>query len=408
MKLLAEILMVRADRRSWVPAVFWGTAGSLSLMVAMVLAVQPDRLGDLREVRSWLAALDDPGVQPYLRFAGKLDYPPVALLLLWPLILIPDAALAAWFLPSSVVVTMAAGWVFVRAIAERLYTTITWREQFALVGMLFSSSGVRTALWVGQTLSLAVLAGALALLWSRRRPYAAACALAVCSFKPHLALGFGLAILLLDGLTVPLLAAAMVTSLSLLMAAIVDQSLLDMAVRYLTNLTVMYGDEERVRGLLSIRWVIEDVVGHFGAATGLYLLAAAGTLVMAASAARQAVDSAERTQVIAIILLWPVLFLPSQLYNSVLAAPALWLLMWPEGRLLRGERTRMVVVAVLLLISVLDVPRLLRAAAAVHGDLYWLFQGSYFLDPLRMTVLFTVVAWALTRRARRRVPGGPA
>lgn len=403
--LLALTLMVRADRRSWVPAVFWSVTAVISMIAASALAMQPGRLSDLYEVRSWLAVLGDPGVEPYAHFAGKLDYPPVALLVLLPIRLIPDAVLAYWFIPLSIATAALAGWVFVRAITERLYTSISIQEQIALVGLLLSTGGARTSIWLGQTVSLSVLTGALALYWSRRRPYAAALALALCSFKPHLGLGFGLAILMLDGLNVPILAGAIVTSLSLLVAAIVDQSVLDMMIDYVANLTFIYDGPDRLRGLLSIRWVMEDAIGNYGLATGVYVLAAGMTLVMIGSLAQRAINAAERTQIIAIILLWPLLFLPSQLYSSVLAAPALWLLMWPEGRLIRRESVRLAVVTVLTCISVLDVPRLVRFISGLDVELKWLYEWTYLVHPLRLALLFTFLLYALTRGRRRPSTG---
>jgi len=116
--------MVRADRRSWVPAAFWASTAVVSVTLATVFAAQPERLRDLHEVRSWLSFVQTQDGDPYRHFAGKLDYPPIALLVLLPLSLIPDATLVHWFVPLNLTVTVFAGWVLARAIAERLNTPI--------------------------------------------------------------------------------------------------------------------------------------------------------------------------------------------------------------------------------------------------------------------------------------------
>jgi len=113
---------------------------------------------------------------------------------------------------------------------------------------------------------------------------------------------------------------------------------------------------------------------------------------------RRAASATERTQIIAVILLWPLLFLPSQLYNSVMAAPALWLLRWPEGGLIRREAIRLAAVAAFTLIGVLDVPRLIRFATEPHAGLDWLWAGSYFIPPLRIALLFMFILFVLIRR----------
>lgn len=369
-----------------------------SLAAAVWVAIQPGHLQDLHEVRSWLAFLREGTGNPYSQFYGKLDYPPIALVILSPLGLIPEHALAAWYLPISIMVTALAGWVFVGAISERLYTQLSTQQRIAIVAMILSGSSVRGAIWVGQTVALSVLFGALALHWSRTRPFAAALALALCSFKPHLAVGFGLALLLIDGSSVIIVAAAIVVSASLLVAVAVNQSLLDVLASYGENLLSMYGGADRIRGLLSVRWALEDGLGHFAIAQTLYVVLACASLMAIGFVARRAPDAAGRTQAIAASMLWPLLFLPSQLYTGLMAAPALWLLMWPEGGLIRTESRRLLCVAAFMLFGVFDVPRVLRFGSDLLEDGYWLYKGSYYLSPLRLVLVFGFILLVATRR----------
>lgn len=392
--------MVQEDRRSWLPAIVWSVFAAVSLAFAVWIAIQPGHLTDLHQVRDWLAFASSHSTNPYAYFDRQLDYPPIAFLVLQPLSWIPSGTLAAWFLPLSIAVTAAAGWVLVGAVAERLYTDLSTQQRVAIVSLILSGGAVRGAIWLGQTVALAVLFGALALSWSRRRPFAAGLMLALCSFKPHLAVGFGLAILLIDGVDVIVTALAIVISASLLVAAVINQSFLAILASYAHNLFAMYDGPDHIRGLLSVRWVIEELVAHYRQATLLYAAAAFASLALIGVAARRAPDAAGRTQVAALALLWPLLFLPSQLYNGILAAPSIWLLMWSEGRLIERQSTRLLVVTAVVAFGVLDVPRALRFLSDTLDDGYWLYQWSYYLSPLRLLLLFGFILFVAFRRAR--------
>lgn len=396
---LAALFLTTRDRRSWFPAIIWMCAALVSVGVAVAVAVQPGQLRDLHQVREWLQFFDTRDANPYVYFSGELDYPPVALLLLWPLAWIPEGHLAAWFLPMSIATTVVAGWAFITAVGTRLGVAVSTPEKIATVGIILAGGAARGAIWLGQTVSLAVLCGALALLWSRRRPFLAAVMLALCSFKPHLAVGFGIAVLLIDGIDVPVIASAIVVSLSLLVAAAMNQSLLAVLLAYARNLSVLYDGPERVRGLLSVRWALDDTVGY-EAGTAIYVLLAIGVLAMLGAAARRRHGARGDLYVVAAALIWPLLFLPSQLYNSLLAAPAIWLLRWPETSLFRSTPARTALVGAIVLFGVVDLPRVLRAIAERAGDMLWLFQGSYLLSPLRMALLLAFVLYAAFQRAQ--------
>jgi hypothetical protein len=370
------------------------------LSAAVWVALQPHRLDDLHLVRTWLAYVWQHSADPYAHFALELDYPPVALLLLAPLGWIPAATLSAWFLPLSILVTAAAAWVLVGAVAERVYIELTAPQRVAMVAMIMSGSSVRGAIWRGQTVALAVLFGALALSWSQRRPWAAALMLALCSFKPHLAVGFGLAIILVDGIGVVLTALVIVTAATWVFAAAVNQPVLAIVASYARNLLTMYNGPDRVTGMLSVRWVLDEIVGRYDVSTLLYGVAACFTLVLIGVAARRATDAASRAQVLAVALLWPLLFLPSQLYNALLAWPAVWLLMWPEGGFSIREPRRIAYVTAYVLFGVLDLPRLLRFSAERIDNAYWLFKGSYYLHPVRLSMMFAFLLFVAFRRGR--------
>ncbi len=365
-------------------------------------------LRDLWLVRDWLHYWQTIG-NPYRAFSS-LDYPPGALLVLWPL-----AMLATWVAPLvliPIVILSCAGGalLLVRWFSERLELALRWEDQAILVAVMLAGSSMRGAIWRGQTTPIAFLFGALALYLARRRPWTAAIMLALAAFKPHIAIGFALAILVTERRDVVLLAGALALSEFLLFAATVQESFGDVLALYVHNLIGLYAGPDRVVGLLSIRWVIEWVVGDFWIATCLYAALALGSLAFLISRVRRYLDSVTSTQLAVACLLWSLIFLPQQLYNGLLAEPALWLLMWPEARLIASARTRTSVVTALILFSVLDVPRTLRLLAAFMGGIHWLSMTALVLGPLRLALLFAFVLFRLAPRGSLllRSGGSPA
>jgi hypothetical protein len=224
----------------------------------------------------------------------------------------------------------------------------------------------------------------------------AAVALALCAFKPHIAVGFALILLLTERWRVLLIAAGLVLAQTLLFAWSVDNTLPQVLANYTDNLLTLYGGPDRIIGLLSLRWVIEDLVGNQVIATVVYGTLATASLALIAAAARRHPEKMA-AQVAAACLLWSLLFLPHQLYNGVLAAPAIWLLMWPEAGLLSSPRLRVIVVGAIVLFRVIDVPRSLRVLSRVLGEIDWLSTLSLMLSPGVLTVMLALALSALAR-----------
>ena len=371
----------------WVPVM------TVSLTAATVVALQPGSLADLWLVRGWLRHWLAGG-NPYSHFHGGIDYPPAAFLVLWPLGLPSDTTITVAFMPLAIMTMTMAGLVLVRWLSERLAIALPWQAQVALVAMMLSGGATRGGVWRGQTAALAILLGALALFWCHRRPLAAALALALSSYKPHLALVFGLVILLSEWRPwVVVIAVALVLGLSAGFAASIDQSLPQVLRLYAENLLALYGGPDRVRGLLSIRWVIEDLLADYARGTTVYVVMALASLVLIALAAYRRRDAAGRAMVAAACLLWSLLFLPQQLYHGLLAWPAVWLVMWPEGGIIRTQAGRLLVVAALVLFTVADVPRL---ALLLVDPADPLAQAPYYWRPLRLVTLLALMMYGLS------------
>lgn len=391
---VTSLLLVRRTHAPAVTLIVWAALAVSSVSVATFVGLRPESLQDLWTVREWLQHWVHRG-DPYSYFE-RLDYPPTAFFVLWPLYLPDTDSVVLWLIPSMVVSLGVGAVILVRWFAGRLGVRLVWYEQAVYVLMLLAGSPLRGTIWRGQTTPLAFLFGALALHWSRQRPVLAALALALCAFKPHIAIGFGLILLLIERRAVVYGAVAMVIASSLLFAATVDRSLFEVLVSYAHNLTGLYDGPERLRGLLSIRWMLDDIFGGYLLGTYAYITFGVGTLGLIVSAARRSQSGVTVAQVSAACLLWSLLFLPQQLYNGVLAAPALWLLMWPESKLLAGATMRLTLVGGYLLFGLLDVQRLARLSADAIGD-EDLAMSAYYLAPTRLTILFGVVLYGLWR-----------
>lgn len=383
------------------PLAVWSTVAALSVIVAIFVALQPGQLGDLTTVRSWLHYWFAVGDNPYRHFGPPLDYPPMAFLVLWPIGLPSDATVAYWFLPSVVTITALAALMQLRWVADRLHVVLSGRQQMALIAMVLAGGGARTAIWLGQTMALSLLFGALAMLLARRRPWRAAVCLALCSFKLHIAAGFGLAILLIDGIAVPIAAAVITLVASFVFAATVGESLVTLVADYGRNLLALYDGPNRVRGMLSIRGVLTDVIDQYTIATAAYLaLALASLATLIALAKRRSADPVTQLHVAALSLLGSLCFLPHQLYNILLASPALYLLMWPESGLIRNRDIRTAVTAAYVLFGVVDVARVARVFSRQMPESDWLFWIGYDTSPLRPFALFVFILWRLYQRPR--------
>ena len=408
------MFLVRPTRDARQPAVFWSLVASASVGAGIVIALRPGQLADLHLVRAWVNYWLTTGGDPYTAYrfqaddpglGATLDYPPMAFLLLWPLALLPQAAIASWYLPIAVVTTCLAEWLLLQWLAGRMGVELSTSHRIALVAIIVAGSGARSALWRGQTVAIGLFFGALVLQWCRARPWTAALALALCSFKPHLAIGFGLAALFGGGLRAVVIGLLMAMAGTWMFALTIGRSLLGIVVDYGHNLAALYGYRENFRGRLSIRGVLDQWLPAHPVSTVAYVVLALGCIaaIVVLSRRRQR-DAVNRLHTQVACLLWSVVFLPHQTYDTLMLAPALWLLMWPESGLVRSPSLRLAATAAYVLFGVIDPPRVIRLVAPwVQPDSTDLFYFSYFLNPLRTAMLFVIVLVALYRRSQAPV-----
>lgn len=375
------------------PLFVWVPLALLSMAAASAVAwLRVESLGDLWLVREWMGFWLAGG-NPFRQYLGGIDYPPTAFFVLWPLALPSDAAVRWLFVPGAIAAVAAAAFMLLKWLSARAGVTLAWYEQAALVAMLMSAGSARTTIWTGQTAALAVLLGALSLYWSPRRPIAAAIALALCSYKPHVATGFALAMFLTERRAVVWSAAGIVLAMWGVFAATIDRSVGRVLSLYSQSLLALYDGPDRIRGLLSVRFAIEDFLGHYAWATAIHGGIALITLTLLALAARRRTDPAGRSIIAAACLLWPLIFLPNQLYHGMMAWPAIWLLLWPEVQPVRNDSLRLIAVIGFIVFGVLDLPRTIRLINGLDDGT--IAVGSYYLSPLRLVLVMGLILNAL-------------
>ena len=190
------------------------------------------------------------------------------------------------FLAFNLAATVAAAYLVVRWSASEGRRDLTREQTWALAGIVLAMGTTRAAIWLGQTIAFAVCLALLAMRLADRRPAWSALCLALASFKPHVAIGFAMALTLTGRMRVLLLAGIMSAALFCLFGLTVRSTPGEMVVVYLANLDRMYSGAGHVMSVTSLREILDRVGGPVA---GLWLHAAVAlaALVWLVSAARR-------------------------------------------------------------------------------------------------------------------------
>jgi hypothetical protein len=387
-----------------------------STVAAAWVALQPQHLRDFEDVRRWLLFWNFGANDPYAVQALAIDYPPNALLVLWPLAWLSEPAARLAIVGANVVLLAGGIWLLIDWLGGMLTASVARAQVASLTAVVLATDMARSSIWMGQTMPLALALAAVALKTRESRPALAALALGLLAFKPHVALALGLGMFLAGGAAVPLGGALVAMALVVASAIGMGQGTLFVLREYAQGLARQYAAAAHFRSETNVREVLEAFAG-FGVARDAQLILAAAGLAWLVVAARRAPRDRETTAVIvAATLLWGLVSLPFQRFGVLLAVPALGLLTWTPG-FNRDSRTRIWFAAGLVAMHVADLPLLVHAAAfALTPDP---FRNSWTLflhrlgefhsfDILRLTVaaLFVLTMRDLShRRANTNAQG---
>ncbi len=320
------------------PVPVWAALALASLAIGSTLALQPDRSSDLGVVRDWLAHWISTGQSVYLTPQLEVDYPPYALVLLYPLRWLPDATAPLLYLPFNLITTAAMAWAMATWLADETGAGRASRDRLAFALMVLTWGSIRVAVWNGQTVALAIWAGIAAVRFAARQPALAGVLLMVAACKPSLGLGFGLILLLRGHVRTVAIGIAAALALTTAFAWSVGQAPWTPLLQYLDTLQVMYASREYTRGVTTLRPLVHDlfdghpaVVWAYGAAG----LAALGALIAIARPVRRHPHA--QGMLVTACLLWTLLALPNQRYYLTLLAPAVWLMWFTPHRLAESD-----------------------------------------------------------------------
>ncbi|MBP8274927.1 MAG: DUF2029 domain-containing protein, partial [Acidobacteria bacterium] len=224
---------------------------------------QPASQSDLIEVRSWLSVWIRTGASPYGVADLHVDYPPHGLFALRWLSVVPRPQMLAVFPWVNLLLTALASWQLVRWYSELQDQPLTKAEAVGYLSMLLASRAVRRMLLWGQTASFAILLFALCMRLAARRPTLAGICLGIASYKLNLAVGFGLALLLLGHWWTVLVGAGVAVGLTLAFAATIGQSVDVVAAQYVADFFNVYGGEQFLRGVTGLRAGLMALVGDY-------------------------------------------------------------------------------------------------------------------------------------------------
>jgi len=395
---IRDVLLLDLPEASGATVRLWTAAALASLVASIWVAFLPGHLHDFWELRSWLVTWLIHGGNPYINPALEVDYPPSAFLILAPLGLFSDQIAAEICVVASAMALVAANWLLLRWINERLGRPLPTLLVLALTAVAISSGAARAATWQGQTIAIGMLFGVLALRASDRHPIRAAIWLGLAAFKPHVALAFGLGILFTRGPKIPLISLPVFVVMCLLFAPTVGRTPGELAGDFLGNVARMYGEGNHTTATTLVE-AFEPALGARGAGVVHGSLAIAVLALIAFGAWRRRHDQRSAVFVVAAGLMWSLVFLPHQRYGAVLAAPVWWLLLIPGANLVRSERLRVALAAGMTIYSVLDLQLTLRfttrAATTLFDSPAWtnLMQATYNVliaesaaSPLRLVI----------------------
>jgi len=359
---IRDLLLLNLPHVSVAASRFWTVAAIASLVVSMAAAFLPGQLHDFAEVRGWIVAWLVEGRNPYTDPALDVDYPPSAFLILAPLGLFSPTTGAVLCMVANAIAMVLAHWLLLRWINERIGSPLSPALVRTLTALALCAGAARAATWQGQTMPLGMLLGVLALRASATRPLVAAGWLGLAAFKPHIALAFGLGILLTRGLAIPLLSLLAFVASCLLFAPTVDRTTAELIGDFFHNISRMYGEGGHTTATTAID-ALELILGATGGVALHALLALVSLAGIGWAAWRGRGNQHAAVWIVTAGLMWSLVFLPNQRYSAMLAAPVWWLLLIPGAGLVRRERVRLAIAAGVTIYSVLDVQLLVRLAA---------------------------------------------
>lgn len=353
---IARLPWPRSTPAPRLTAATWIALAIASVLSALWLAIGHGSQGDLAEVQTWVAAWAA-GQNPYQSLVG-VDYPPHAFAVLSLFSLSGTPTALALYACLNAALSIGACYLLVRWFDDLSDAKLSATATLSLVAMLLSSRAIRRAIGFGQTTPLVLMLFVAAMMLARRRPVVAGICFALASFKLNLAVGFGLALLLLGDFVPLLVAGGLVVVATAAFAWSVHQPIVDVLASYVLSMSDVYGGAGFLPGVTGLRSALAALVPDFQFVQLLYP-SIAGLLLgvlLTLSYFHRPTDARSRTLTVMACLLWSFTSLPHQRYNTVLLFPAVWMMRWRNGGLVEHPLARWLLGTAALLMLIMNIP----------------------------------------------------
>jgi hypothetical protein len=295
----------------------WLVLGIANVSAGVVIALRPGQSQDLRLVAIWCRDWLVNAVNPYPGTAFTTNYPPYALAMLFPLILVPERLLPLiWAIGNAGLATFV-GWIGVRLART---DPSDGREAFIPIGLFLAWESLRIGLGIGQ-FTLLSLASGLAAVACRGRN-ARGILLAVAMIKPQVGVAFLLWAILEGSVAAVLISGALMAFGTILFAVRLGQNILDVVGAYGDVLRHQMSGPEFKQGVLELRPLIHDLIGNTRVPDAISLALVAGTFILLVLVCRRMATPGRAMFLLPLTCLWTLISVYHSAYDLVLLWPA--------------------------------------------------------------------------------------
>jgi hypothetical protein len=335
----------------------WLLVGIANLSAGVWIASRPPQSPDVWTVAHWCRDWLLNGVSPYPGSEFRTNYPPYALVLLSPLVSIPERILGLTWALVSAALAVAVGWLGLKA------TGITARDRQGLVvsiGFFLSWESLRVGLGLGQFTLVALTCG-LGAVVSRGR-VTRGVLLGLSMIKPQVGIAFLLWAMLEGAWTSVVISALPIVLGTIVFAARLGQGPLRVAAVYSDVFLHQVSGASFRQGTLELRPLIHDVVGRAAVADMIHAALVAGTLLFLVLAQRRMSAANRALFLLPLTCLWTLMSVYHAAYDLVLLWPAT-IALWSWQLRARAGAGVIAALSVLQFALVIDIPGLWWKAA---------------------------------------------
>ena len=347
---------------------FWLVLGMANLSAAVLIALGPSHSPDVRTVANWCRHWLLDGVSPYPGAEFRTNYPPYALVLLSPLAVVPQRFLELTWALVSAALAVIVGWLGLKS------TPVQSRGGQPLlisVGFFLAWESLRVGIGLGQFTLVAVASGLAAVLY--RGTIGRGILLGIAMIKPQVGVAFVLWAMLDGAWAAGVIAAVPIVLGTIVFAARLGQSPLNIAAAYGEVLRHEVGGTGFRQGSIELRPLFHDLIGQGRMADVVHVVFAAAALVIVVLALRRMSSVNRALFLLPLTCLWTLMSVYHPAYDLVLLWPASVALSNWQARV----RPRTLVVAALSAVQlalVVDIPGLWwklngRVASPVHAGI---------------------------------------